>query len=328
MRSGMGHISLITLITLSIFLRYGTPLIYPHALLLRTMTIEAEKGRGNGAGVLPTGVNKQLQYHGIDKDKADQIVEAAERSVVEWTSTTTSFLTPSELNAIELSFKDVVDVKFCSFGGYSQAERQVGAFSRQEEYEVELDHSSSGGEELLPCDDIDEIIALIHVEGNFLLDKAKDTDFRDSILALPFVEPAMVGDILVLGERGCQVLTTSRAAADVLELKQVRTVPVTVRRVELGDLKVRPKSVKELSCVESSTRLDAIGSAGLGVSRAKMVKAIESGQVTVNYKEAKRSNIELKTGDVVLAKNIGRLDVLEIGETRKGKVRANVRKTS
>ena len=113
------------------------------------------------------------------------------------------------------------------------------------------------------------IIALVHIDGNFLLDKATDTDFRDSLLALPYVEADMLGDIVILGERGCQVLVTSQAAADVMALKQVRSVPVTCSRMDLEDLQVRPQSIKELSCVEASTRLDAIGSAGLGISRSE-----------------------------------------------------------
>jgi RNA-binding protein YlmH len=97
--------------------------------------------------------------------------------------------------------------------------------------------------------------------------------------------------------------------------------------VELDELKVRAKVVKEQTCVEASTRLDAIGSAGLGISRSRMAKVVEAGDVTVNFKQVKSSSASLKTGDVIMAKNIGRLDITEITETRKGKIRAKVVKT-
>ncbi len=58
-----------------------------------------------------------------------------------------------------------------------------------------------------------------------------------------------------------------------------------------------------------------------------MVKVVEAGDVTVNFKQVKSSSTALRTGDVVMAKNIGRLDIVEVGETRKGKVRAKVVKT-
>ncbi len=43
---------------------------------------------------------------------------------------------------------------------------------------------------------------------------------------------------------------------------QVRSVPVTTTRIELGQLRVLPPRVEEVQSVESSMRLDAIASAG------------------------------------------------------------------
>ena len=298
----------------------------PRQRSLRRLTstvLLAKKSSPGRAGLLPrSALEKSLKYHGMDADKAESVLSIAERSLVEWKTTFSSFLSPEEMNAIDQAFADVVDVKVHPIGGYTQAERVIAAFSRQEEWEAMAIEEATSEE-----DELNAVIALVNIEGNFLLDKATDTDFRDSLLALPYIEAHMLGDIVVLGERGCQVLVTSQAAADVMALKQVRSVPITCSRIELSGLKVRPQSVKDLSCVESSTRLDAIGSAGLGVSRSRMVKAIEAGQVTVNFKVAKSANASLKSGDVVMAKGLGRLDVLDIGETRKGKVRANVRKT-
>ena len=57
------------------------------------------------------------------------------------------------------------------------------------------------------------------------------------------------------------------------------------------------------------------------------MKAIEAGQVTVNFKVVKSSSTLLRPGDVVMTKGMGKLEVLDISETRrKGRVRANVRK--
>ena len=66
---------------------------------------------------------------------------------------------------------------------------------------------------------------------------------------------------------------------------------------------------------------------GLVAVSADAGPRVEAGDVTVNFKQVKSSSASLKTGDVVMAKNIGRLDIVEIGETRKGKVRATVIKT-
>lgn len=286
--------------------------------------------KGGGKGVLPA-LQKQLQYHGMTADGANEMMEMAERSVAEWCTVTSRFLSPSEVNAIEVAFKEVVDVSIGFTGGYAQATRKVAVFRRQDEWmdSSEDDGEDEGGEDWrIEGEDMDSIMALVQIDGNFLLDKATDEDFQDSLLALPHVNEDLIGDIVVMGERGCQVLTLSRSAEDIISgLKQVRTVPVTCTRVELDELKVRAKVVKEQTCVEASTRLDAIGSAGLGISRSRMAKVVEAGDVTVNFKQVKSSSASLKTGDVIMAKNIGRLDITEITETRKGKIRAKVVKT-
>ena len=79
-------------------------------------------------------------------------------------------------------------------------------------------------------------------------------------------------------------------------MKQVKDCAVKCTRVELDELKVRAKVVKEQTCVEASTRLDAIGSAGLGISRSRMVKVVEAGDVTVNFKQVKSSSPRSRLG--------------------------------
>jgi RNA-binding protein YlmH len=302
-------------------------------IVTRTICAASKRG-GGGGGVLPRGnIKKQLQYYGVDADKAESLIQLASNSVVEWATVTSNFLSPAEANAVEQSFKDIVDVDVEFTGGYASAVRKVAAFKRHEEAlewkeEGEEDEDSSPSWEL-QGQDMDTVFALVNIEGNFLLDKATDTDFLASILALPHVGEEAVGDILVTGERGAQIITTSRVAEDVINgLKQVRTVPVSLARIDLADLKARAPVVKELMCVESSTRLDAIGSAGLGISRSRMVKVVEAGDVTVNFRQVKSAAAALKTGDVVMVKAVGKLDVVEISETRKGKVRARVVKTA
>ena len=232
-----------------------------------------------------------------------------------------------EVNTIEIAFKDVADVSVAFVGGYAQANRKVAVFNRREEWEEVLEADGEGGRNNLE-ENVESIIALVQIEGNFLLDKASDDDFMNSILTLDHISEDSLGDIIVTGDRGAQVLTLSGAAEDIISgLEQVRTVPVVCSKSDLSDLRMRPKVTKEVSCVEASTRLDAIGSSGFGVSRSRMVKAIEGGEDTVNFKQAKSSSTALKVGDVIMAKNIGRLDVVEIGETRKGRVRAKLMKT-
>ena len=65
----------------------------------------------------------------------------------------------------------------------------------------------------------------------------------------------------------------------------MRTLPLP----SLGELRVRAGSVKEITSVESSMRLDAIASAGMKLSRSKLAKMVKDGLVDVNFvKETNR----------------------------------------
>jgi len=65
---------------------------------------------------------------------------------------------------------------------------------------------------------------------------------------------------------------------------KLRSVPVKTQRISMSELKIQePK--KELTTVEASLRLDAIASAGFGMSRSKMTDLIDGGDVRVNWKE-------------------------------------------
>jgi RNA-binding protein YlmH len=76
-----------------------------------------------------------------------------------------------------------------------------------------------------------------------------------------------------------------------------------------------------MTTVEASLRLDAIASAGFGVSRSKMSDLISAGDVRVNWKEITQSSQALKTGDLVSIRGKGRLEIGEIVVTKKERYR-------
>ena len=126
-----------------------------------------------------------------------------------------------------------------------------------------------------------------------------------------------IGDIIVLGERGAQVIVIPEIA-NFLEtsLIQVRSVPVKTKSIDLTELKVRPPNKKELTTVEASLRLDAIASFGFKMSRGKMSDAIKNGNVRVNWKEIFQASYNLKTGDLVSFRGKGRLETVSYTHLR------------
>jgi photosystem II S4 domain protein len=180
----------------------------------------------------------------------------------------------------------------------------------------------------LPLDTEQVELTALSIAGNFLFDPASHRDFLGSILGTGIVREK-VGDILVLGERGAQAIVVP----DLVEffqqsMTQVRTVPVKVTPIPFTELQVREPRKKELTTVEASLRLDAIASAGFGMSRSKMVDLINKGEVRVNWKDISQPSHQLKDGDLVAIRGKGRLFVGDIAVTKKDRYRVLLTRVS
>jgi RNA-binding protein YlmH len=99
---------------------------------------------------------------------------------------------------------------------------------------------------------------------------------------------------------------------------------VKTQRIEVTELRVREPKKKELTTVEASLRLDAIASAGFGMSRSKMVDFIDAGDVRVNWKEVTQASSQVKSGDLIAIRSKGRLEVGEIAVTKKDRYRVQL----
>jgi photosystem II S4 domain protein len=237
-----------------------------------------------------------------------QVLDKAEQAIKTWEVVCTDFLAPPVLAEITQVFSRLTEIQFLADGGYPQAERQRVGFARSE----------------IPFDVSQVEVALLDISGNFLFDPATHRDFLGAILGTGIVRDK-IGDILVLGERGAQALVLPEMV-EFLEqsLVQVRSVPVKTRRVGIEELKFHAPTKKEINTVEASLRLDAIASAGLGVSRSKMVEAINTGDVRVNWKEIKQSSYQVKSGDLIAVRGKGRIEVGEIAVTKKERYRVQL----
>lgn len=243
-----------------------------------------------------------------NRDIVARVIDNAEQAIKTWEVVMTDFLSPPELAEIQKSFSRLTEIHLLAWGGYPQAERQRLAIARSD----------------LPLDQSQVELAALDIAGNFLFDTASHRDFLGAMLGTGIVRDK-TGDIIVLGERGAQVIVTLELV-DFLEmsLKQVRSVPVTTRRIDLSELKIREPKKKELTTVEASLRLDAVASAGFGMSRSKMVDLIDGGDVRVNWKDTTNASSQLKTGDLIAIRGKGRLEVGEIAVTKKDRYRVQL----
>jgi photosystem II S4 domain protein len=245
-------------------------------------------------------------------DRISRVLDQTDQAIKTWEVVFTDFLSPPELAEAQTVLAKLTEVSAIAWGGYPQAERQRLAIARSE----------------LPLDTDQVELTALSIAGNFLFDPATHRDFLGSILGTGIVREK-VGDILVLGERGAQAIVVP----DLVEffqqsITQVRTVPVKVTPIPFTELQVREPRKKELTTVEASLRLDAIASAGFGMSRSKMVDLIEKGEVRVNWKEIGQPSYQLKDGDLVAIRGKGRLFVGEIAITKKDRYRVLLTRVS
>lgn len=243
-----------------------------------------------------------------NRDCVSRVLDQAEQAIKTWEVVETDFLSPPELAETQGVLGQLTDVQAIAWGGYPQAERQRLALARPE----------------IPLAADQVSLALIDIAGNFLFDPATHRDFLGSLLGTGLVR-GKVGDIIVLGERGAQAIVDP-SLVEFLEMNlvQVRSVPVKTRAIPWENLKVRAPKKKELTTVEASLRLDAVASAGFGMSRSKMADLITAGDVRVNWKPVNQASHTLQTGDMIAIRGKGRLEVGDIATTKKQRYRVNL----
>jgi photosystem II S4 domain protein len=243
-----------------------------------------------------------------NRDAIVRIIDQAEQAIKTWDIIASDFLSPPELAEVQKVFARLTEVELLPWGGYPQAERQRLAIARAD----------------IPLDTSQVAVAALDIAGNFLFDQATHRDFLGALLGTGIVREK-VGDILVLGERGAQAIVVPEMV-EFLEqsLTQVRSVPVKTRQIDWSELKLREPKKKELTTTEASMRLDAIASAGFGMSRSKMADLINSGDVRVNWKDITQSSHQLKTGDLVAIRGKGRLEIGDVMVTKKERYRVNL----
>jgi photosystem II S4 domain protein len=243
-----------------------------------------------------------------DRETIARVIDRADQAIKTWEVVQTDFLSPPELAAAQQVFGRLTEVHLVPWGGYPQAERQRLAIAR-----TDL---------LLEADQVE--LAALEIAGNFLFDTASHRDFMGALLGTGIVREK-VGDIIVLGERGGQAIVVPELVEFLsMSLNQVRSVPVKTRRIELSELKIREPKKKEMTTVEASLRLDAVASAGFGMSRSKMSDIIGSGDVRVNWKDISSASYQVKAGDLIAIRGKGRVEVGEVAVTKKDRYRVQL----
>lgn len=174
--------------------------------------------------------------------------------------------------------------------------------------------------EYLDSAGLDDGVVLLEVTGNFKFQRVTHRDFLGALLSLG-IKREKLGDIIVT-EAGCQVFADSGVKDYIAwNLNKIHRVSVQVREVSRDELVLPEREARVVRATVSSLRLDAVVSAGFGVSRSKMTREIAAEKVRLNWLVSNDSASPVKVGDVISVRGQGRLEVSEVsGTTKKGRI--------
>jgi photosystem II S4 domain protein len=234
----------------------------------------------------------------------EAVIEAADQALRTWEPVWTTFLEAEVCEEAEQRLGDLSELSLSSSGGYPGAERRRLLLQRREA--------------ALEPPTVPQALMGLEISGNFLFDPAERTDFRAGLLALG-AQAGALGDLWVRGDRGAQaVLTTQQAMALDGLRTTVRTVDVQLEARPLDQLQLpAPRQPRRFHTVEASLRLDAVASAGFGISRSRMAELIRQGSVRLNWQPISSPSRLLAAGDRVQLEGRGELRLETITATKR-----------
>jgi photosystem II S4 domain protein len=241
----------------------------------------------------------------------EELIQLAEQVLRTWQPGWSPFVAGAVREEAAERLGCLSELSLGSDGGWPQAERCRLLLSR----------SDAGT--LAEADPGSAPIAGLELSGNFLFDPASPADFREALVDAG-ADAGELGDLWVRGDRGAQLLASPELAARLLEVQatggplRVRTVEVQIERLAPGRLQFPSRPLpRRLSSVEASCRLDAVASAGFGISRNRMAELIRSGAVRVDWTAVTSPSRELVAGERIQLEGRGELAIETVEATKR-----------
>lgn len=216
--------------------------------------------------------------------------------------TITDFLDPHLRNVVSTCLESSNIDNFLFYGGYEGAERTIVVFCPSN----------------MPISQEPDFTGFFKVLKINLMRRENIThrDYLGSLMGLG-IKREKIGDILIKDEY-CLVIVLSEIAEFIkYNLEKVGNVKVEVEYEDLDSLQAYEPKVKEIRTTVASLRLDAIASAGFGISRSKIADFIKAEKVNLNWETTPSSSKLVKEGDLISIRGKGRVVLQEIGRTTK-----------
>ncbi|MCA0753843.1 RNA-binding protein [Paenibacillus sp. N4] len=250
-------------------------------------------------------------FHPDEKAFVDRALEWIERSAQQHELKRTDFLDPRQAQIVTMLANRNQDVGIRLDGGYPEAERKRAL--------IAPDYRS------LEDEPIGVSVLSVSGPGQDRID-LDHGDFLGALLGLG-IKRDRIGDIHVHDDF-CHIVVMDEIADYLnIHLRQVHRLNVMTDVLPIEELRSVIPKLEEISLTVASMRLDGIASDVYRISRSKIVDPIRAGRCRVNWKSEEDPSGQLKEGDVVSFKGLGRFKVLEVdGMTKKGRIRVKVGK--
>ena len=267
----------------------------------------------------------------------EALLALADQVLRTWEPCWSPFLAAEVREEAEAVLGGLSELRLGSDGGHPGAERRRLRMERAEMADPattpaagsELAANMAGRESAASAagrdDRGDAELSGLEVSGNFLFDPAEAGDIREALRAAG-AEAGELGDVWLRGDRGAQAIVSGALARRLDSTAGlVRTVPVRFEARPISELQLpAARTPRRLSSVEASRRLDAVASAGFGLSRSRMADLIRQGAVRIDWQPVGSPSRELAVGERVQVQGRGELEILAIEPTKRERLRISM----
>ncbi len=225
----------------------------------------------------------------------------------------TAFLAPREQVLTEGLLRECSCGEAVFFGGPEDAERRICAYVP--DYYEPMDWLT--GEDSPIC-----CVRAVFAKENVLSHR----DFLGALMGAG-IKRETVGDIYT-GEGQCDFLVTREIAPYVLQnLLSAGRAHLSLSVIDLSLLQKPEEKTEQRRDTVSTLRLDSVVASGFRISRTKAAGLVESGRVTVNHLECLKPDRQLKPGDQVAVRGMGKCRLASVdGTTKKGRTSVTIEK--
>lgn len=239
-----------------------------------------------------------------EKPTVDQLVGFFNQLIYTKRPLLTDFLNPRE----QFILKTIAgaQVNYQSFGGYENSEKKRVILDLNWDYH-----------------DLEEFqIVPIEIDYNHKFNEITHGQILGVLTSLG-VKLSTFGDIITDGDGNWQFFVKKELSQYFIE--QIDRVGRTAVKLKVASHAIKVEDDhKEVSFVSASLRLDAVLASVAHLSRSQAKTYVDEHLIKLNWHDAQDSNIMVSIDDVISVRHFGRMQIMNIIPTRKGKYRMEV----